>query len=99
MSRGSPFADENGGTRQRIRTDKRMTARAIRLSARRRRPLLRSLTETSGAFSKELAMSHGSPLTDENDAAIDNANPDCSRKHRAAIFKGVVYEPRLTADA
>ena len=30
----------------------------------------------------------------ENDAAIDNANPNCSGKCRAAIFKGVVYEPK-----
>ena len=48
-------------------------------------------------------MSHGSPLTNENVAAIDNANPDCSGKCRAAIFKGAIFkgvgdEPRLTVD-
>jgi hypothetical protein len=34
-------------------------------------------------------MSQGSPLRDENVAAIDDANLECSGKCRAAIFKGV----------
>ena len=33
-------------------------------------------------------MSHGSPLRDENVAAIDNANSACSGICRAAILKG-----------
>jgi hypothetical protein len=32
-------------------------------------------------------------LADENDAALDNANSNCSGKYRAAIFKGVGDEP------